>query len=320
MVSSLIILGGMEMFKRFLKGIVKNVMAEDINKEKDKLNQEFATLLHDITYRLNVLKEAGSGAVDRVHTSDLNIATHMLDGYVVTNNSPTAGSVAWTDLNIVYKGTTYTITNGNSALKYIWWQFAATDKTKLQFSNTKPVLTQDDILIGINEGGIFTLTMAPGKMTPGGALMDGSVGSGELGAGAVTEAKIANLAITAGKIDDGAITETKIGSNAVTGAKILNGAVVADKLGTGAVTAGKIGAGAVNNANLFTSGVVGSTALGTGAVTAGKIASGAVNNSNIFSSGVVNGIAIGDGAVTTGKIGAGAVAEDKLNMATHFLF
>ncbi|MEY8731957.1 hypothetical protein AB9M92_06725 [Peribacillus frigoritolerans] len=41
--------------------------------------------------------------------------------------------------------------------------------------------------------------------------MDGSVGSGELGAGAVTEAKIANLAITAGKIDDGAITETKIG-------------------------------------------------------------------------------------------------------------
>ncbi|MGG3557733.1 hypothetical protein ABES23_13915 [Peribacillus frigoritolerans] len=70
-----------------------------------------------------------------------------------------------------------------------------------------------------------------------------------MGDGAVTEAKIANLAITAGKIDDGAITETKIGSNAVTGAKILNGAVVADKLGTGAVTAGKIGAGAVNNAN-----------------------------------------------------------------------
>jgi hypothetical protein len=308
------------MLKKWLKGLVNEVISDGFAESRKQIHDEVASALHDITYRINVLKESAEGS-HRINTSDLNIATHMLDGYVFNNNKPVAGSVEWVDLNITYKGITYTITNGNSAMKYIWWQFSATDKTKLQSTNTKPVLTQDDILIGINEGGIFTLTMAPGKMTPGGALLDGSVGSGELGNGAVT----------AGKIGSGAINNSNLFSGkVVTGGNMVDGTISSTQLGSGAVVAGKIAAGAVNNANLFTANVVDTNALkdgavtstqlgdnavtsaklNSGAVTAGKIASGAVNNSNIFASGVVDNTALKGGAVD----------ETKFNVATHFLF
>ncbi|MGC4375935.1 hypothetical protein WD019_03185 [Fictibacillus sp. Mic-4] len=266
------------MFKQIIQKWVREVLTREFQEARKQIQEESASLLHDITYRLNVLKEATNGVGQRIHTSDLNIATHMIDGYAFTNNSPSNGSVAWTDVNIVYKGTTYTITNGNTANKYIWWQFSATDKTKLQTSNTKPNLTQDDILIGVNDGGVFTLTMAPGKFTPGGALMDGSVGTGELATGAVTSAKLAALAVDASKLADGAVTDTKLGANAVTSSKIASGAVGSSQLANGAVTSGKLGTGAVGSGNLA------------------------------------------DGAVTGVKLGAGAVAEDKLNVATHFLF
>lgn len=315
------------MIKKWLKKVVSEVILEGFEDSRKQMQEEVASALHDITYRINVLKEAEKGG-HRIHTSDLNIATHMLDGYVFTNNSPAAGSVAWADVNIVYKGQTYTITNGNTTYKYIFWQFSATDKTKLQTSNTKPILTQDDILIGVNDGGIFTLTMAPGKLTPGSALLDGSVGTNELGTNAVTTAKIAASAITTNELASGAVTEVKLGANAVTTAKIASNAVTANELSNGAVTNAKLASGAVDSGKLadsavttakiagnaidsskIASGAVGSTQLASGAVTSGKIASNAVNSSNLI-----------DGAVTGSKIGAGAVAEDKLNVATHFLF
>ncbi|MDQ7860628.1 hypothetical protein RCO48_04695 [Peribacillus frigoritolerans] len=183
----------------------------------------------------------------RIQTSDLNLASHMIDGYTVTDNSPAAGSVSWADINIVYKGVTYTLTNGNTPKKYLWWDFSAAPNTVLQTSDTKPVLTNDDVLVGINEGGKFTSTMQAGKLTPGSALMDSSIGSNELANGAVLGSKIANGAVGSGQLTDGAITEVKLGAGAVTSAKIGSGAVGSTQLGAGAVTSGKIGANAVGS-------------------------------------------------------------------------
>jgi len=299
-----------------------------IEKIVDKVLQDkFASILHDISYRISVLLETQKG-MNRVHSHDLNLATHLLDGYVFTNNSPQAGYVAWTDVNIVYKGVTYTITNGSTNKKYIWWDFDATDNTKLQASDTKPALTVDDVLIGINEGGTFHLTMAPGKMTPGGALLDGSVGSNELAAGAVTTAKLADLAIISSKISDSAITETKIASSAVTSAKIATNAIGSNHIQTGAVgttqladlavSAGKLADGAVNSTKLADNAVT-SVKIANGAVVAGKLGSNAVTSTNI-AAGAVGSSQLANGAVTGTKIAAGAIAEDKLNLATHFIF
>lgn len=83
--------------------------------------------------------------------------------------------MAWADLNISYKGQTYAIQDGNTPDVYIWWEMAATDPTMLQTSNTKPTLTPDDVLIGINNGGTFTLTMSPGQMVPGQSILGNSI-------------------------------------------------------------------------------------------------------------------------------------------------
>ncbi len=292
------------------------------------LDTELRSLLEDVRYRIGVLEEMQAEVRTRIHAHDLNLSSHMMDGYVFTNNSPAAGSVAWTDVNIVYKGVKYVITNGSTANKYVWWKFSASPNTVLQSSAAKPTIGPDDILVGINDGGTFQLTMAPGKPVPGSSILDGTVSSGELGSNAVTSDKIAALAVVAGKIAGGAVDDTKLADSAVTLAKIANGAVGSTKLADSAVTTAKIAGSAIDSTKLadnavtmakITDGAVTGTKIGSKAVASGNLADGAVGATQLANNAVTSGKIV-DGAITGVKIGAGAVAEDKLNVATHFLF
>jgi len=321
----------MILFKKMIANVVRDVMKDEFANQRKELLEETRANLDDITYRMGQIRELADEAVTRerrIQTTDLNIATHMVDGYLFTNNSTVVGNVAWSDLNITYKGVTYAITNGDTANKYIWFDFDATTNTTLVTSNTKPTLAPDDMLIGINDGGIFTPTFVTGKMGHGAAIGDGTVNSGELGSGAVTTAKIASAAVGATQLGGGAVTEFKLGTGAVSNAKLATNAVDANKIASGAVTDTKIGTGAVTNTKLGASAVDAGN-LATNAVTAVKIATGAVTNTKLGSgavtdvkigSGAVTNVKIGSGAVTGIKLGAGAVAEDKLNLATHFIF
>jgi hypothetical protein len=150
----------------------------------------FKSVLHDITYRIDSLMNMGlmqAGLPHRITSEMLNLARPILDGFTISDNSPSAGSIAWADCNIVYKGTKHTITNGTTNLKYVYWTLATTPTT-FKTSATKPTLTDDDILISINDGGIHRLTVGEGRMVNGAAVLDGSISSGELGSGAVTTA------------------------------------------------------------------------------------------------------------------------------------
>jgi len=71
-----------------------------------------------------------------VPASKLNLKHHLLDGYVITNNDPQIGYISWSDLHIVYEGTTYDIDDGNTNLRYIWWDLSS--PTVLQCTNTVP--------------------------------------------------------------------------------------------------------------------------------------------------------------------------------------
>lgn len=94
------------------------------------LNKKFGNYLKDIEYRLKSLR----GNV--VPASKLNLKHHLLDGYVITNNDPQIGYISWADLHIVYEGTTYDIDDGNTNLRYIWWDLSS--PTVLQCTNTIP--------------------------------------------------------------------------------------------------------------------------------------------------------------------------------------
>ena len=257
---------------------------------KEVLEKELHSLQHDVSYRIGVLQDerrANEGLPHRLTSGMLNFATHQLDGFTFNDDSPVAGEVAWSDCNIVYKGTSYVITNGSTADKYIYWVLATTPTT-FKTSNTKPALGVDDVLVAINDGGTARIVIGTGRMTHGGAILNATVDSAEIKDGAVLADKIAALAITEGKIGSGAVTVNKIGDLAVE----------EGKLGAGAVTEAKIGSEAVSSGKLADNAVI-SDKINSGAVTTAKI---------------------GDLQVTGGKLGAGAVAEDKLNVAFHFLF
>ena len=319
------------------------------------LKDELQGMLEDVRYRLSLLDDM-AGGVPRFGSRHLNLSKHQLDGYVVTDNTPVAGSISWSDVNIVYKGTNYAIVPGNTANKYVWWDFSATDKTLLLTSNTKPVLEEDDVLVFVNDAGIHATVV--GKMTHGLSLVDGSVNTGEIANSAISAAKIlastitstqlADNAVIAAKITAGAVVAGKLATDAVASGNIAAGAVISGKLGTNAVVAANITDGAVTSLKMPT-GAVGATQLATdavtgvkiaaGAVVAGKLGTDAVVATNIAANAVtgakiadnvitgaklvdasITGVKVQDGAITGVKIGAGSVATDRLNTALHMIF
>jgi len=75
-----------------------------------------------------------------------------IDGLVLTNNSPGAGSVAWSQFTLTYQGTSYTVAAGNTASKFIWWN-KATSTTVLQTGATPPAQAADQFIVAFNKSG-----------------------------------------------------------------------------------------------------------------------------------------------------------------------
>ena len=211
---------------------------------EDVLRDELHGLLHDVTYRIGVLREEQkhlAGLEAQVTSGRLNLAQHLLDGFSFTDNSPGPGSVAWVDCSISYKGETYAITDGDTSDKYIWWDFSATPNTVFQESATKPTLEDDDVLIAINTSGVHTMVIGTGRMVNGSGILDSTVNTTELANSAVTSDKLSSAAVTAGKIATGGISNSN---------QFANGVVNSDQLASGAVTNAKIGSGEVAANNL----------------------------------------------------------------------
>ena len=273
------------------------------------MHDEFAHFLSDIEFRVKQAYDVerryqpdpnaapvqvGDG---KVYAEDLHLTSHMLTGYTVTANTPAAGSISWASVHMVYNGTDYLITDGNTANKYVWWD-PAISNTVLQTGNTKPDIKGQMALVFVNNGGTpyeaINASVAP-------AVANNAVDSNAIIAGAVGTTALAT----------DAVTTDKIGANAVTSTEIAGSAVGSTQLASSAVTAGKIATGAINSSGLFTTGVVGSTAIATDAVTNDKIATGAVGSGEIASS-AVGSTQLATGAVTTAKIAGGAVTSTEI--------
>lgn len=127
----------------------------------------------------------------------------------------------------------------------------------------------------------------------------------------VSQAGIADAAITAQKIADGAVTTPKITDEAVTTQKIEDEAVTTPKIADGAVTTPKIADEAVKEDKIGYY-AVGESRIATFAVTEKKIANYAVTESKIRSYAVTES-KIADKAVGRGKIKDGAIASEKLS-------
>jgi hypothetical protein len=142
------------------------------------LREEMRAAVADIEFRLaqqyEIARRTETGLMDKVYVEDIVDQRHRITGYTVTNNSPAAGSIAWASLHVVYMGVDYTIADGNTANKYVWFVKPGSGTTAtLQSSNTQPSLGPNDALIFVNNGGVATSALetsvaaavAPGSVT-----------------------------------------------------------------------------------------------------------------------------------------------------------
>lgn len=116
----------------------------------------------------------------------------------------------------------------------------------------------------------------------------------------VSQAGIADGAVTAAKIADGAVDTNAIKLGAVDTYRLKDAAVEESKIASGAVTRGKIDYDAVEGHNIVDN-----------AVTGDKIAYYTIGSRNIGERAIVTS-ALADRAVTTEKIAAGAVTNEKV--------
>lgn len=289
------------------------------------LSDRLGHVLDDVGWRIGQMLDMAGGR-GQVLAENLNLQQHMLTGYTLTNNSPSAGYIAWADLRIVYQGTEYGPFAGNTNLQYTWFDFDHATQ-KIQSSATKPTLAKEDTLLFINDAG--TGTVVPGNtMQHGAAILSGSVKTGELAAGAVTETILGSGAVSTTKLATGAVTDTILAANAVTSGKIATDAVTATHIAGGAVGSTEIASSAVGETQLA-SGAVTSTKIGSGAVTSTAIAGGAVGTTQLANSAVdgtklatdaVGSAHIATGAVGSTEVASGAISTTKLNILQHMIF
>lgn len=251
--------------------------SEIVSLVREVMAGEFQQFLRDIEFRVaqayDVSRRA-AGAASRVYAEDLNLGMVALTGYTVTDNSPSAGYIAWASLHVVYNGADNAITDGNTNNTYVWWD-PAISTTVLQTSNTKPTLSASAALIFVNNSGTATVAVAA-TMPP--AVSDNSIDANAIISGAIGSSALASGAVTSGAIASGAVGSAALAASAVTSAAIASGAVGASALATGAAL-GNIGSGGVTSTYLGSGAALGN--IGSGGITGTYLADAAVAAVNL---------------------------------------
>lgn len=249
-------------------------------------------------------------AANAVTAAKLSIQTHGVSGLTLTNNSPVAGSIAWSAFTLSWNGNTYSIGSGNTASEMVWFD-RSVSTTALQATSRTTFETDynngdGDILIAVNSSGTAE-TIYNATLITGGWIKTGAIVASKIAAAAVVAGKIATNAIIAGdgviataaiataQIQDAAITNAKIGDLAVDSAKIAAAAVVTAKIADANITSAKIGNLEVKTANIDSL-----------AVTTAKIAALAVTSAEIANL-----------TITDGKVAANTLTPGKLNILQH---
>lgn len=160
------------------------------------------------------------GEARQAHAEDLNLNMALLEGFTLTSNSPTAPAIAWASLHVVFQGVDYTISDGNTTNKFVWFvkpgSYTPGTPMALNTSNTQPTLGANDSLLFVNNGGVAVdVTQSNVAYAVGGAV----VGTNQLADNAVTAAKTdfyatlsASITTAIGKADaaqataDGSVT------------------------------------------------------------------------------------------------------------------
>lgn len=193
---------------------------EQIKEElRAELRHEMDMAVADVERRYAQARElemsALYGTERSVHAEDLNLNMAILEGYTLTSNSPANGSIAWASLHIVYQGVDYTIADGNTANRFVWFVKPGSGTTAtLQTSNTQPTLGPNDTLVFVNNGGVAIeagssgIAWAVGTAVIGDAQVSGGISQSKVSGLGTTLSDLNDAVTLAQATADGAISQT----------------------------------------------------------------------------------------------------------------
>jgi len=179
--------------------------------------------------------EIAAGAVTAVKLTTYNF---LLSAGTFTNNSPSAGYVAWASCKVVYNGTEYTITNGNSNKKHIYWQLAS--PTVFAGSDTLPALGNDDFLVSFNNSGT-NMFVWNSTVINGNRITAGSITASNLAASTITANEIAASTITAAKMNVSTLSAIAADLGTITAGTITGATIQTASTGYRAVMSNNVG-------------------------------------------------------------------------------
>ena len=223
-----------------------------------------------------------------INIGKCNIPTHFISG-TFTNNSPSAGKVSWSGVKVDFNGNTYSITNGNTDKKYIWWDYSVSTTT-FQTSDTLPTLANEDCLVATNTSGTHRLVWRAYD-----------VNGDQIQTAAITGSHIANNTITGGNIANSTITAANIANATITGSNIANNTISGSNLVNNTITATQI-----QNATITTTQI-----SNTAGITGNQIANATITASNI-ATGTITATNIKDLTITADQIANATITTDKI--------
>lgn len=154
----------------------------------------------DLVNEVNGAGPAEPGLMRQVTAEDFNTLRHQLTGYTLTPNvdntgAALAGSFRWQALHVVYGGVDYTIVNGATSLKYVWFD---NPSTTLVCTDTKPTLGTTDVLLFINNSGTPVVAASDSNTSLPTAVASLSIDSGSLATAVSTSITTAQTTATTG--------------------------------------------------------------------------------------------------------------------------
>src|SRR6478735_5561499 len=116
----------------------------------------------------------------------------------ITNNSPSAGNIAWAAFSIQYQGVSYSISAGSTPKKWVWWEYRGGGANSVIMADDvlPTTLTDDDLVLFGNKNGIGIRVQAT-SYVDGDLLIDGSVFAEAIAANQINTNHIATIGLDA---------------------------------------------------------------------------------------------------------------------------
>lgn len=190
-----------------------------------KASLNYSTQLSATTVQIQTADLADAAAtIQKIRARRIEVA-----GDTWTDNSPGAGSVAWSAMSIAYDGTVSAVSAGNAANKWIYWTAGS---ATLSSSASFPALADNQFLVAVNNAGVHDMVWnASGiatKIIATAMIEDLAVGNAQIND------------LNAVKITAGDIAAARMQTNLLTAAQAVITQLSAVTANMGTITAGSI--------------------------------------------------------------------------------